>query len=67
MKTELRPVPHSIVPGVIIFEVWHNGKLIATVTGADGPGVRVISKHPMRAVHVEGEPNVVEVRVGDGK
>ncbi|HEV3440087.1 MAG TPA: hypothetical protein VG122_22155 [Gemmata sp.] len=48
MKTELRAVPHSIVPGATIFEVWHAGQFIATVTGADGPGVRVISKHPMQ-------------------
>jgi len=39
MKTELRPVPHSIVPGATIFEVWLDGQFIATVTGADGPGV----------------------------
>ena len=63
MKTELRAVPHSIVPGATIFEVWHDGKFIATVTGADGPGVRVISKHPMQATVVEGHPNEVEVRI----
>jgi hypothetical protein len=44
MKTELRPVPHSMDPGVIVIEVWHDGQFIARVTGADGPGVRVISK-----------------------
>ena len=64
MKTELRAVPHSIVPGAVIFEVWHDGQFIATVTGADGPGVRVISKHPLEAKVVEeGLPKVVEVRV----
>jgi hypothetical protein len=47
MKTELRAVPHSIIPGATIFEVSHNGQFIATVTVADGSGVRVISKHPM--------------------
>ncbi len=63
MKTELRAVPHSIVPGATIFEVWHNGQFIATVTGADGPGVRVISKHPMQTVLVVGHPNEVEVKI----
>jgi hypothetical protein len=63
MKTELRAVPHSIVPGATIFEVWHDGQFIATVTGADGPGVRVISKHPMQAKLVEGLPAVVEVKI----
>ena len=63
MKTELRAVPHSVVPGVTIFEVWHDGKFIATVTAADGPGVRVISKHPLEAKVVEGHPNEVEVKI----
>jgi hypothetical protein len=30
MKTILRPVTHSIVPGATIFEVWHNGEFIAS-------------------------------------
>jgi hypothetical protein len=63
MKTELRAIPHSIAPDVTIFEVWHNGQFIATVTGADGPGVRVISKHPMQARVVEGHPNETEVSI----
>jgi hypothetical protein len=29
VKTELRPVPHSILPGVTIFEIWHDGQFIA--------------------------------------
>jgi hypothetical protein len=65
MKTELRAVAHSIVPGQTVFEVWHDGQFIATVAGADGPGVKVISKHPMQATVVEGLPNVVEVKVGE--
>jgi hypothetical protein len=63
MKTTLRPVAHSIVPGATIFEVWYGDQFIATVTGADGPGVRIISKHPMKAEVVEGLPNVVEVKI----
>ena len=63
MKTELRAVPHSIVPGSTIFEVWHDGKFIATVTGAEEPGIRVISKHPMETKVVEGYPNEVEVKI----
>lgn len=49
MKAELRVKPHSVLPGVQIIEVWHDGRFVATVTGADGPGVRVISKHAMTA------------------
>ena len=64
MKTILRAVPHSIAPGATIFEVWHDGQFIATITGAEGPGVRVISKHPMQTVVVEGHPNEVGVKIG---
>ncbi len=62
MKTELRTVAHTIAAGANIFEVWHDGQFIATIVGAhDGPGVRIVSKHPMKAELVEGLPNVVEV------
>jgi hypothetical protein len=46
-----------------VLEVWHDGRFIATVTGADGSGVRVICKHPLGVVIVEGMPNVAEVRI----
>lgn len=58
--------PHSIT-GATILEVWHDGKFIATVTGSDGTGVRVVTKDPMQVIHVEGAPKEVAVRVGDGK
>ncbi len=63
MKTELRAVPHTTRPGVTVFEVWHDGQFIASITGADGPGVRVFSKHPLKATQVDGYPNEVEVRL----
>jgi hypothetical protein len=63
MKTILKPVPHSTIAGVTILEVWHDGQFIATVTGAEGPGVRVISKHGMATMIVESVPNVVEVKI----
>lgn len=44
MKTELRAVPHLVLPGQTVIELWHDGVFIGTVTGADGPGVRVVSK-----------------------
>jgi hypothetical protein len=62
-KTELRAVAHSIVPGATIIEVWHDGQFIATVAGADGPGVGIISKYPMQARLVEGLPAVLEVKI----
>lgn len=45
MKAELRFVEHTQLPGQMLIEVWHEGKLIGTVVGADGPGIRFISKH----------------------
>ena len=65
MKTELRLKPHAILPGANIIEVWHEGEFIGEVTGADGPGVRIISRHSMQLSNVCGPgPNVSEVRVG---
>jgi hypothetical protein len=64
VKTELRHVPHSQLPGEHVLELWHDGKFIGTVAGADGPGVRVISKHAITA-----EPQramVMEIRIEPG-
>jgi hypothetical protein len=67
MRTELRAAPHSAIHLAIVFEVWHDGKFLAAITGADGPGVRVISKHPMKATIEEGHPKVVEVKIDTEK
>lgn len=45
MKAELRFDPHTQLPGEYIIEVRYQGKLIGTVCGADGPGIKFISKH----------------------
>jgi hypothetical protein len=45
MKTELRLARHAADPETNVCEVWYAGKLAATIYGADGPGVRVISKY----------------------
>lgn len=45
MKTELRARPHDVILGAVVFEVWYGGQFIAVVTGADGPGVRIVSKY----------------------
>jgi hypothetical protein len=45
MKTELRLAQHSLTPGHTMVELWYGGKLIGAVYGADGPGVRVVSKY----------------------
>lgn len=45
MRAQLRLRPHNFSAGDMIIEVWHNGVFLATITGTDGPGVRVISKY----------------------
>lgn len=44
MKTELRMRPHLVDDRAVI-ELWHDGQFIGTVVGAEGPGVRIISKY----------------------
>lgn len=61
MKAELRLAPHEVLPGQNSIEVWWNGEMIAVVAGADGPGVRVISKYPLQRSGIAGPVNVVEV------
>jgi hypothetical protein len=45
MKTEIRVVPHHMVPGANVIELWYDGEFVGEITGADGRGVRVISKY----------------------
>lgn len=45
MKTTLHVVPHSVLPDHHVVEIWFENKLLGTITGADGPGVRILSKH----------------------
>lgn len=67
MKTELRLVPHVVLPDEQVIELWHNNVLIGLVAGADGPGVRVISRYLRNSmdaiVIVAEEPPALEVRL----
>ena len=58
MKTELRVKKHLVTPHELVCEVWYGGALIATVVGADGPGLTVISKHAVRASYGNSEITV---------
>ena len=69
MKTELRLRPHTITPSSTIVEVWHEGRFLATITGADGPGVRIITKHLIKAVAGPDDGSgigAVEVKIEPG-
>ena len=59
MKSELRLCDHTAIPGAKVVEVWYDGEFVATVTGADGPGVRVISKYLLEAVDLAPVTGVV--------
>lgn len=52
MKAELRLRPHAILPDAHTIEVWHGGRWVCTVAGADGPGVNIISRFPIKATPV---------------
>jgi hypothetical protein len=61
MKTEIRLAPHSVLPSQNIIELWHDGQFIGQVTGADGPGCRIVTKHPVTVV--DAGDMVTEVRI----
>lgn len=61
MKAELRLAKHVVLLGEAVVEIWWNGEFIGQVVGADGPGVRVISKYPKVAVELDAL--LVEVRM----
>lgn len=63
MKTELKVKPHNIIPNTNVFEVWYDGALIATVAGADGPGLRVITRHRNRVVKDDQMPELIEITI----
>lgn len=62
MKTELRSVPH-FESGQRAVEVWFGDQFIATIYGADGPGLRIISKHPIQLGGFGQRPNLVELHI----
>ena len=61
MKSELRLSRHDVVPGALVAEIWYDGQFIGEVVGADGPGVRVISKY---IAEVQAEPGLSGSLVG---
>lgn len=45
MKSRLVIREHALMDDAEVVEVWYGDVFVASVYGADGPGVRVISKH----------------------
>jgi len=72
MKTTIRLARHSVLPDTNVVEVWHGGEFIATITGSDARGVRIISKflptaREYHADHRPGVPGVLEVNFAAGE
>ena len=63
MKSELRFAEHSEIAGARTVEVWYGGQMIGCVYGADGPGVRVISKFGLELEQIPGLQGV-QIRIG---
>jgi hypothetical protein len=70
MKTTLRLAPHSILPGAQVIELWYGAEFIGQVTGADGRGVRVVSKYTLHVSAVDPERatpiHILDVRITTG-
>lgn len=62
-KSILKLEPHRIMANHQIIEIWYEDQFIATVSGADGPGVRVFSKYSMDIVRkgLEDTVDCIEV------
>jgi len=63
MKTELRLAPHTVIEGANVVEIWHGGQFIGQISGAEGPGVRVMSKHPVAPLTYTDTTGGIPVRV----
>lgn len=61
MKAELKLVPHAVLKDADTIEVWHAGQFICSIYGADGPGVRIVTKHGLKVAWVD--PLVLEVMI----
>ena len=59
MKTELRLRPHVILNDASVIEIWHDGVFIGQITGSDGPGIRIFSKHPIKITEVAINPDEI--------
>ena len=54
MKAQLRLAAHSVLPGHQVIEIWYGNEFIGQVTGTDGPGVKILSKHRLVATTIAG-------------
>lgn len=60
-KAVLKLAHHRHLPGRAI-EVWWQGHLVGCVYGADGPGIRFVTKYPVQSMNY---PQLVGAGSGD--
>lgn len=68
VKAKLQLSKHRILESENTIEVHYDGKLLCIIYGADGPGIRIISKHIVDGSEfswglVSQNPGVVEVMI----
>lgn len=68
MRSELKPDRHRIRQGESVVEIWFDGELLGTITAADGPGFKIISKHISSAnagplLHLGEDADVLEIHL----
>ena len=51
-RTELRLRSHHIVPGANIIELWYGPTYLGSISGTDGPGIRLVTAFKA-TVHID--------------
>lgn len=71
MKATLKLADHSVLPGEKVIEIWWKDqsgleRMIGIVTGADGPGVRIVSKYLLSVQDLsQGVRSIYELKAGE--
>lgn len=64
-KSHLKMDSHILLEEQETVEIWYEGQFVASVYGGEGPGLRIMSKHPMEVVEggLDNVVGVIEIRV----
>lgn len=63
MKAKLNLTPHLVLENERTIEIWYEDHLVCTVTGADGPGVRIVSRVAPRIEHFPPSSDILDAHV----
>lgn len=53
--TRLIPQAHTLRPGHVTIEIWHDNEFVGQITAGDGRGIRVITKHRIEVENFVGD------------